>query len=64
MKMYSSDLGDTLGNELIQFGGLVAGVLTRDPEHKVSPVAAMHQMLIKRCFSDVSPMWRYCFAFI
>ena len=25
MKMYSSDLDDTLGNELIQFGGLVAG---------------------------------------
>ena len=29
VKMYSSDLNDTLGNELIHFGGLVAGILTR-----------------------------------
>ena len=64
VKKYSSDLDDTLGNELIRFGGLVAGIFIRDLENKVSPVATMYQMLIKRRFSDVSPMWRHCFAFI
>ena len=47
-----SDLDDTIGNELIQFGGLVAGTLAGDLQQAVSPEATMCQMLIKNNLSD------------
>ena len=62
VKLYSSDLDDSLWNELIQFGGLVAETLTGDLEHEVSPQATMHQMLIRRnvgtTFSSVEALLR------
>ena len=55
VKLYSSDMGDTPGNELIQFGGLVAELSPVIIEHDVSSEATMYRMLIKRNLSDVFP---------
>ena len=52
-KLYQSDMGDTLGNELIQFGGLVADTLACDLENEVPPEATMYQMLNKREISGI-----------
>ena len=42
VKLYSSDLDDSLWNKLIQFGGLAAETLTGDLEYAVSPEATMY----------------------